>query len=65
VVAPLLLLSKTQIVLMAKRLGAAANRALLRSWSCYRGGEVPCGECNACRKRAEGFAGAGMVDAWG
>jgi len=65
VVGPLLLLSKTQIVLMAKRLGPKAERALKRSWSCYRGGAAPCGECGACRKRAEGFAGAGMGDSWG
>lgn len=64
IVAPLLFLSKEQIVRLARNLGPRAVSALLRSWSCYRGGEVPCGECNACRKRAEGFAGAGMVDAW-
>lgn len=64
IVAPILLLSKAQIILMAHRLGDAAVSALLRSWSCYRGGESPCGECNACRKRAEGFAEAGMEDSW-
>lgn len=64
IVAPLLLLSKAEIVRMAQRLGDAATRALVRSWSCYRGGETPCGDCNACRKRAEGFAQAKMVDSW-
>ena len=32
------------------------------SWSCYNSTEVPCGECSACRARAQGFFYAGLKD---
>ena len=32
------------------------------TWSCYEGGEKPCGKCNACKVRAKGFKQAGVVD---
>lgn len=33
------------------------------SWSCYRGGERPCGSCSACALRAEAFVANGLLDA--
>jgi 7-cyano-7-deazaguanine synthase len=56
--APLLRLSKEQIVRLGERLGVPWGR----TWSCYAGGRVPCGRCDACRLRAIGFTGAGVSD---
>jgi 7-cyano-7-deazaguanine synthase len=33
-----------------------------RSWSCYRGGDAPCGTCTACVVRARAFAISGVTD---
>lgn len=33
-----------------------------RTWSCYEGGEHPCGKCGACVERAEAFADNGAID---
>jgi 7-cyano-7-deazaguanine synthase len=35
------------------RRGSDMGVVLSQTWSCYRGGEAPCGECEACRKREE------------
>jgi len=32
------------------------------TWSCYRGGEKPCGTCDSCLLRAKAFSEAGVVD---
>ncbi|MBN1383767.1 MAG: 7-cyano-7-deazaguanine synthase QueC [Elusimicrobia bacterium] len=32
------------------------------TWTCYRGGKIPCGKCDACILRAKGFKEAGMKD---
>ncbi len=32
------------------------------TWSCYRGGERPCGLCPTCVERANAFAAAGAAD---
>lgn len=58
VVAPLLNLSKKEIILLAKKLGAPLE--LTRS--CYNGGEVACGICESCKLRLQGFSQAGIVD---
>lgn len=44
--------SKAQIAAEARRLGVDIER----TWSCYAGGEVPCGKCGACSARAEALA---------
>ena len=32
------------------------------SWSCYEGGDVPCGRCGTCIDRAAAFAANGIAD---
>ena len=32
------------------------------TWSCYEGGEKPCGKCGTCRDRAAAFAANGIAD---
>lgn len=56
--APLLKLSKKEIIQLAKDLGVPLGK----TWSCYKGGSRPCGECDSCRLRAKGFREAGMED---
>ena len=58
IVAPLLRLSKRDIVERGERLGVPWGL----TWSCYRGGRRPCQRCDACRLRARGFRDAGVVD---
>ncbi len=55
---PLIDLTKADIV----RLGVEVGAPLELTWSCYLGFDRPCGECDACRLRAKGFAEAGVDD---
>ncbi len=55
---PIIELSKAEIVRMAVDLGAP----LELTWSCYAGGERPCGACDSCVLRARGFSEAGVED---
>jgi len=55
---PLIESTKEQIV----RLGLEYDAPLRLTWSCYRGGDRPCGTCDACELRARGFAAAGVAD---
>jgi 7-cyano-7-deazaguanine synthase len=47
VCAPYMDRAKWWIAGKARELGVEVNQ----TWSCYRGGAVPCGECEACQKR--------------
>jgi len=58
IVTPLLRLSKAQIVKLGSSLGVPFGM----TWSCYNGGKKPCGKCDSCKLRAEGFAAAGIED---
>ena len=49
VCAPYINLEKRQIVDIGRRLGVQ----LWDTWSCYTGGETPCGTCSACVKREQ------------
>jgi 7-cyano-7-deazaguanine synthase len=44
------------------RLGVAAGAPLQYTWSCYGAGPRPCGRCDSCLLRAQGFAAAGLPD---
>jgi 7-cyano-7-deazaguanine synthase len=55
---PLIDMTKAGIV----RLGIELRAPLELTWSCYLGFDRPCGECDACRLRAKGFAEAGVAD---
>ena len=57
-VAPLLSMSKTQIV----KLGLDINAPLHLSWSCYQNEDKACGICDSCRLRLQGFLSNNAVD---
>jgi 7-cyano-7-deazaguanine synthase len=56
--APLVEWSKTEIVRQALRL----NVPIATTWSCYSGGEQPCGMCDSCRIRDAALIEAGRAD---
>lgn len=58
ILTPIINLSKKEIVKLALKLKAP----LKYTWSCYYGGEKPCGRCDSCKLRAKGFEEAGEVD---
>ena len=47
--APFLQMKKWQIIAKARRLQVDMRS----TWTCYRGGDKPCGECGACKKHAD------------
>ena len=55
---PIIEMSKTDIV----RLAMVLEAPLELTWSCYQGGEIPCGRCDSCILRASGFRAAGYPD---
>lgn len=56
--APLIELTKAQIITQGFSLGVPYEL----TWSCYRGGNKPCGTCDSCQLRAKGFHDAGFKD---
>lgn len=55
---PIIHLTKAEIATLGVELGAP----LEHTWSCYEGGEFPCGACDSCILRVKGFAEAGITD---
>lgn len=55
---PFIALNKGQIAAEGARLGVD----FARTWSCYKGGAVHCGQCGTCVERREAFAQAGLTD---
>jgi 7-cyano-7-deazaguanine synthase len=56
--APFVHLAKSEIVSIGDQLGVDYSK----TWSCYEGGDVHCGECGTCVERREAFSLAGVVD---
>lgn len=56
--APLLKMTKSDIVKLGKKLGVN----WFSTWSCYQGKKIACGECDSCLLRLKGFAEAGIED---
>ncbi len=54
-VAPLVTSTKVDIVKQAITLGVPIEL----TWSCYQGGEIPCGVCDSCRIRDQALIAAG------
>jgi 7-cyano-7-deazaguanine synthase len=55
---PLVDLGKADII----GLGTKLDAPLHLTWSCYRGGDAPCGTCDSCAIRSAGFAAANLPD---
>lgn len=56
--APFLHLNKAGVVRTGLELGAPYEL----TWSCYEGGDRPCGSCGTCIDRAAAFAANGVAD---
>jgi 7-cyano-7-deazaguanine synthase len=58
ILAPLVFLDKASIIKLGAKLGVPFEV----TWSCYAGGERPCGQCPSCKVRIKGFADANLED---
>lgn len=56
--APFVNMTKAEVV----KTGLALGVPYELTWSCYEGGDVPCGVCGTCRDRAAAFAANGVAD---
>lgn len=56
--APFLEIKKTDIC----RIGAELGVPFEKTWSCYEGGVIHCGECGTCIERKEAFREAQIID---
>jgi 7-cyano-7-deazaguanine synthase len=56
--APFINMTKAQEIRLGNELGVDFGM----TWSCYRGGEKPCGKCDSCLLRAKAFEEAGVID---
>jgi len=55
---PLILMKKSEII----KLGAKLGLDFSITWSCYKGEDKACGECDSCKIRIRAFSEAGLKD---
>ncbi len=55
---PFLFKTKSEEILIGEKLGVDWSN----TWSCYRGGEKPCGKCDSCLLRKNAFEEARVTD---
>ena len=61
VFAPLIAMTKAEVVACGTKMNAPYHL----TWSCYEGGDKPCGKCGTCIDRARAFEANGIPDpAW-
>jgi len=58
IIAPFMCMTKSEVVTTAYKFHAP----LQDTWSCYRGGNMQCGECPTCLERIKAFQDAGFID---
>lgn len=58
IVAPLVNMNKAEVV----KTGLQLDVPYELTWSCYEGGDKPCGECGTCIDRANAFKANGVSD---
>ena len=51
-------MKKTEIIQLGNSLGVPWEK----TWSCYAGGEKPCGICDSCKLRLTAFQELGLID---
>jgi len=56
--APLLTMTKAQVIELGSKLGVPFEH----TWSCYKGCEFQCGVCSSCVERRGAFIEADIVD---
>lgn len=56
--APFMHMTKTEEIRLGTKLGVDFSL----TWTCYRGGDQPCGSCDSCLLREKAFAEAGIQD---
>ncbi|WP_424244843.1 queuosine biosynthesis protein QueC [Elusimicrobium posterum] len=60
ILTPIITMNKADIVKLGRELGAP----LEQTWTCYNGGDKPCGVCESCILRKKGFEDAGEKETY-
>ncbi|MHA1300686.1 MAG: 7-cyano-7-deazaguanine synthase QueC [Candidatus Helarchaeota archaeon] len=55
---PIIKMDKAEIIQLGSKLGVPYEY----TWSCYKGEDLACGECESCKFRKKGFEEAGLID---